>query len=170
MKTNATSDKEAHESIEIDEKRARYEQFEFAVCHDGEHVNVRNTTYDEPGHIYSVRVEVVACSCPHHKHRGVRCKHIRAVANEPVLLAAVEAAANERQGEQEQEVRADGRTTTTTSKANSKPYTTHLEPVSQGGGTYARCTGCEREIIPVGRFDKLTHADGCPNANGGDAR
>lgn len=126
----------------IDEKRARYEQFEFAVCHDGKYVNVRNTMYNEPGHVYSVTVDdgaVVACSCPHHKHRGVRFKHIHAVANEPVLLAAVEAAAREQQTVHEQanekEVRADGGQTT-----KSKPYTTHLEPVSQGGEQYARCT------------------------------
>lgn len=42
-----------------------------------------------------------------------------------------------------------------------KPYTTHIEPAEQGG-TFARCTGRSREIIPVGRFDKLDHADGCP--------
>lgn len=157
MSTYESSGQEASESI--DEQRAQYEQFEFAVCGDGEHVNVRNTSYDEPGHVYSVTVEageVVACSCPHHEHRGVRCKHIRACANEPVLLAAVEAAKQE----QEQEVRDDS--------GISKPYTTHLEGPEQGGERYARCTGCEREIIPVGRFDKLTHADGCPN--GGDGR
>lgn len=41
-------------------------------------------------------------------------------------------------------------------------YTVHVEPPAQGGGRYARCTGCGREIIPVGRFDTLTHADECP--------
>lgn len=49
-----------------------------------------------------------------------------------------------------------------------KPYTTHLEPVKQGGGTYARCTGCSREIIPVGRFDKLSHAADCPVGEEGE--
>ena len=41
-------------------------------------------------------------------------------------------------------------------------YTVHVEPPAQGGGRYARCTGCGREIIPVGRFGALAHADKCP--------
>lgn len=120
MSTKPTSGQEASESI--DEKRAQYEQFEFAVCHDGEHVNVRNTTYDEPGHVYSVTVEagaVVACSCPHHEHRGVRCKHIRAVANEPIVLAAVDAAGKEA----DKEVRADGGT-----EVERPAITEHIDP------------------------------------------
>jgi hypothetical protein len=45
-------------------------------------------------------------------------------------------------------------------------YTVHIEPPEQGGGRYARCTGCEREIIPVGRFGELTHASDCAHSEG----
>ena len=41
-------------------------------------------------------------------------------------------------------------------------YTVHIEPPEQGGDRYARCTGCEREIIPVARFGARTHAGECP--------
>lgn len=85
----------------VDEKRARYEAFEFAVCRDGEHVNVANVSYGEEergAHIYSITVEdgePVECSCPHHQHRGVRCKHIHAVASNEVVQKAIEAAQKE---------------------------------------------------------------------------
>lgn len=69
----------------------------FSVCRDGEHVNVANVSYgkEERGaHIYSVTVEdgePVECSCPHHQHRGVRCKHIHAVASHEVVQRAIKA-------------------------------------------------------------------------------
>lgn len=42
-------------------------------------------------------------------------------------------------------------------------YAVYTEPPERGGSRYARHTGCEREIIPVGRFDALAHAAECPH-------
>ena len=47
-------------------------------------------------------------------------------------------------------------------------YTIHIEPPEQGGEQYARCTGCGREIIPVGRFSVLAHAGECPVGSEGE--
>lgn len=43
-----------------------------------------------------------------------------------------------------------------------RPYSIHLEPPEQSGEAYARCKGCGREIIPVGRFAQLSHPADCP--------
>ena len=58
-----------------------------------------------------------------------------------------------------------------TKNANAKEsidsdYTVHVEPLEQGGGRYARCTGCGREIIPVARFGALAHSEDCPMGSG----
>ena len=92
MRNNASG---TENGIDVDEKRARYEAFEFAVCRDGEHVNVSYGKEERGANIYSVTVkdgEPVECSCPHHQHRGVRCKHIHAVASNEVVQRAIKAA------------------------------------------------------------------------------
>jgi hypothetical protein len=66
------------------------------VCSNGV-VNVCNDSYgaDAGEHIYSVFLhdaQPVRCSCPHHVHRGARCKHIEAVADAPLVQAAATAA------------------------------------------------------------------------------
>lgn len=70
--------------------RAQQDVYEFCVAEDL-HINVRNTSYDEPGHVYSVRVEdglPVACSCPADEHYDPACKHRLAVLiREPVMDA-----------------------------------------------------------------------------------
>lgn len=45
-----------------------------------------------------------------------------------------------------------------------RPYTVHVEPPEQGSEKYARCVGCGQEIVPVGRFEYLSHSDNCPVA------
>lgn len=88
MEANTT---EAEKSV--DEKRAQYEQFTFVVLENG-HVNVRNDSYGSEAndHIYSVNPVDGSCSCPHHVHRGARCKHIRAVANAPLIVSSARVA------------------------------------------------------------------------------
>jgi len=64
---------------------------------DGEgsgYVNVRNDSYSEGDHIYSVEVddgEATGCSCPHAIHRGAHCKHQVAVENSPIVLSSASA-------------------------------------------------------------------------------
>lgn len=126
---------------------------------------------------YEVDLRERVCSCPDHEHREPAggCKHARRVRLSLGLMdipagfdgeldTALAHAREQYAPEPEQEpeptqVVPDGGETV------EKPYTVHMEPVEQGGGTYARCTGCSREILPVGRFDKLPHADGCPHAH-----
>lgn len=84
------------ETVTVDEKRAKYERFEMTVL-DGEgsgYVNVRNTSYSEGDHTYSVEVrngETVGCSCPHATHRGAHCKHQIAVEQSPIVVSSVSA-------------------------------------------------------------------------------
>lgn len=140
--------------------RAQENDYEFALAGE-EHVNVKNTSYDETGHVYTVAAEdglPASCTCPAFEHHDGPCKHqLACVIRAPVMeaLAASSKSVVADGGVEPAEPTTGGETSTT-------PYTTHLEPGDQGGGRYARCTGCEREIIPVGRFDKLDHAAGCP--------
>jgi hypothetical protein len=95
MSTYDSPRKEADEPA-IDQRRARWEQWTMTVCPNGV-VNVRNDSYgaDAGEHIYSVFLhdaQPVRCSCPHHVHRGARCKHIEAVADAPLVQAAATAA------------------------------------------------------------------------------
>lgn len=48
-------------------------------------------------------------------------------------------------------------------------FAVYREPAEQGGGKYARCRGCGREILPVERFELLSHPVDCSVAatNGG---
>lgn len=75
------------------EQRATWEAFSFAVCPDGEHVNVSNHSHgDENAHEHTYTVEVwdepVSCTCPDYKYRHRTCKHMKSVsANEPVMMA-----------------------------------------------------------------------------------
>ena len=75
------------------EKRARFERFSMTVCVNGV-VNVRNDSYgeDSGSHIYTVNPSEGSCTCPHHVHRGVRCKHLTAVESRPIVVSAAEAA------------------------------------------------------------------------------
>lgn len=44
-------------------------------------------------------------------------------------------------------------------------YTTHIEPVAQGGKEYVRCEACGAELLTeLGGRGKLVHRDGCPQA------
>ena len=85
---------DAAEQCRRDDLRAEYEGFEFRVPAEGR-VLVTNVSYgdyetDEHRHVVSVENGVAwSCTCPHHKHRSARCKHIRATENtEAVLMAA----------------------------------------------------------------------------------
>ena len=85
---------DATEQCRRDELRARFEGFEFRVPAEGR-VLVTNVSYGETEadeHRYVVTVEngvAWSCTCPHHKHRSARCKHIRATeTRDAVLLAA----------------------------------------------------------------------------------
>jgi len=83
-------------STDLNERRARFEQFSFRVPAEGR-VLVSNHSYGEdvaPEHRYVVSVNagrVADCTCPHQQHRAPAggCKHIRAVRNtEAVVIAA----------------------------------------------------------------------------------
>ena len=85
---------DAAEQCRRDERRARYEGFEFRVPCKGR-VLVTNVSYgddEKDEHRYVVTVEngvVWTCTCSHHEFRSARCKHMRASANqEAVLMAA----------------------------------------------------------------------------------
>lgn len=51
-----------------------------------------------------------------------------------------------------------------TGTTTGEQFTEHIEPADQGGEPFLRCTGCSREILASIGADRLTHADGCPNA------
>lgn len=152
--------------------RAQWEAFEFTIEAPGI-IEVRNGSYgdDADEHTYRVNVEggvPVACECPAFEYQSGACKHMLAVAiREPVLDAATievvtdggqdQLVASDGDSEPEPESERKGETTT--------PYTVHREPPEQGGGRYAKCRGCGREILPVGRFKYLTHPDDCPHAD-----
>jgi hypothetical protein len=55
--------------------------------------------------------------------------------------------------------------TDTTAANESIGYTYHVEPPAVGGKRYARCEGCDRELLcSLGGAGKIPHADSCPNA------
>lgn len=89
MRTNALA---ALDCSEETEKRAQWEGFEFAV--DGDVVQVRNTSHDDPTeHTYDVQLDdrdvPASCTCPAYEYHAGACKHMAAVAiREPVLEAA----------------------------------------------------------------------------------
>lgn len=144
-------------------KRAQWEAFEFRLTAGS--VEVRNESHpagEVADHTYSVEVEdgvPVACDCPADEYQSGACKHRVAVAiREPLLDAASEARTPASASE---DVPADVATDGGRAVEQGAAYTKHVESPEQGGQEYARCTGCGREIVPVGRFDKLAHADGC---------
>lgn len=150
-------------------KRAQWEAFEFTLEAPGI-LRVANGSYgdDAAEHTYRVNVEggvPVACECPADTHHEGACKHRVAVAIRKPVLDAASAYDYESEPEAEVEVATDGGQRIEGDGETTTPYTVHREPIEQGGKRYARCTGCAREILPVGRFDTLDHADGCPNAN-----
>lgn len=86
----------ADESVSVDARRARYEQFSFRVPAPG-YVNVANHSYGDDvaaSHCYTVRFDgddVAGCSCPHWERRQPDggCKHMLATrAVEAVVRAA----------------------------------------------------------------------------------
>ena len=127
MSKNETSEQESGESI--DEKRAQYERMQFTVCANG-YVNVCNESHnDDTNHTYSVEVtdgEAVDCSCPHHVHRGVTCKHMIAVSNSPIVLSSASATGATR------EVVTDGGETITDDDGDERPA--QSEKPDMGGG------------------------------------
>ena len=83
------------ETVTVDEQRARWEgeNYGMPICANG-YGNVENKNYNEPGHVYSVRVEnseATGCSCPHATRRGAHCKHQVAVENRPIILSSASA-------------------------------------------------------------------------------
>ena len=82
MSTKSPAELEADETAQ---KRAQWEQFSFRVEAPGM-VEVTNESHDNPEeHQYVVTLDDVtedamACTCPHHVHRSVFCKHMAAVA------------------------------------------------------------------------------------------
>jgi hypothetical protein len=81
------------------ELRAEWEEMRMTVCANGV-VNVANLSYGEGNvgdHIHSVMLDgatAVRCSCPHHVHRGARCKHMIAVENRPLVVSGASVAAD----------------------------------------------------------------------------
>lgn len=58
--------------------RAQENCYEFVLAGE-RHVNVRNTSYDEPGHVYTVAFEdglPASCTCPAFKHHDGPCKTV----------------------------------------------------------------------------------------------
>lgn len=123
------------ESPSVDQQRSNYEQFSLHVAQGGVgYVNVVNQSYGSEArkdHTYSVRVNdgrAVSCSCPHHQHRNVRCKHIRSVEQNPLVLAS----ANVTGGTQ---IATDGGTRVESS-----------EPGNSDLGDEDHCRLCDREL------------------------
>ena len=87
---------DAAEQCRRDDLRAEYEGFEFRVPAEGR-VLVTNVSYGQAeadDHRYVVTVEngvAWSCTCPHHRHRSARCKHMRAVANTDAVIMATSA-------------------------------------------------------------------------------
>ena len=81
MSTKSPSELEADETAQ---KRAQTDQFAFDVDPPGL-VDVTNESHENPAdHQYTVSIddvtnELMACTCPHHVHRNVFCKHMAAV-------------------------------------------------------------------------------------------
>jgi hypothetical protein len=73
-------------TAETAQKRAQWEQFSFDVEAPGM-VEVTNESHETPAaHQYTVSIDdvtqdLMACTCPHHVHRSVFCKHMAAVEN-----------------------------------------------------------------------------------------
>jgi len=92
---------DAAEQCRRDELRAEFEGFEFRVPAEGR-VLVTNVSYGQAEadeHRYVVTIEngvAWACTCPHHKHRSARCKHIRATENTEAVVLAASATGGER--------------------------------------------------------------------------
>ena len=129
MSNDEPSEQESGESI--DEQRAEWERSSMTVL-DGEgsgYVNVRNDSYSEGDHTYSVEVtdgEATGCSCPHAVHRGAHCKHQVAVENSPIVLSSASATGATR------EVATDGGETITDDDGDERPA--QSEKPDMGGG------------------------------------
>jgi hypothetical protein len=92
---------DASEQCRRDELRACYEGFEFRVPAEGR-VLVTNVSYgngekDEHRYVVTVKDGVAwACTCPHHRHRSARCKHMRASEDRDAVMLAASATNEER--------------------------------------------------------------------------
>lgn len=97
--------------------RAQEDVYEFALAGD-RHVNVRNTSYDETGHVYTVAVEdglPARCTCPAFEHHDGPCKHLLAcVIRSPIMTALGSASESQR-------VAADGGTEVSASPEQPSP-------------------------------------------------
>ena len=78
MSTNATPSQESDGSIELDDRDVRALSEYMTVL--GEGGDVFTVVGENGGGEYQVDSRKGRCTCPDHKHRNARCKHIRRVA------------------------------------------------------------------------------------------
>lgn len=127
---------------------------------------------------YTVDLRAETCECGDFEHRAPAggCKHLRRVklsigimaVPEDVDLDSALVRDREKYGvdpEPDPEPLSSGEKTALADGGavveDGAAYTVHVEPAEQGGGSYARCRECKREILPVGRFENLEHAEEC---------
>lgn len=79
-------------------KRARWEDFSFALGAPG-HIKVRNHSHADPeNHSYVVAVDgdgTSYCTCPADTHRSEKCKHRVACESQTAVMRAASATENE---------------------------------------------------------------------------
>lgn len=116
-------------------------------------MNVRNTSYDEPGHVYTVAVEgglPAACTYPAFEHHDGPCKHVLAVLIRAPIMQAL----------------AGGVKPVVPDGGQLPAITKHRKAPKQGGEKYVRCQFFERELLSkYGGRAKLPHAEDCPHAD-----
>ena len=163
MSTNETK---RNERIDPRDERALTEYM--SVLPEGGDVY---TVVGQNGGTYQVDGRDGRCTCPDHKHRDVRCKHIRRVAfaTGAVPVPAGVDGVDEQLGEHTdgQPITADGgrERAVATDGGAAGGYTEHVEPLEVGGERYVRCEGCGRELLcSLGGRERLPHPEGCPNA------
>jgi len=123
----------------------------------------------QSGSEYRVDTDEVRCTCPDHKHRGVRCKHQRRVAfavGDQAIPATIEDIDEHLGKHVEPPIRVTasdgGKAVSDTRGGSETDYTYHIEPLEQGSKRYVRCEGCGREVIPPDP-ELLAHPVDCPN-------
>lgn len=131
------------------------------------------TVVGENGATYRVDRREERCTCPDHKYRDIRCKHLRRVAfatgEEPVPLGVdgVDPQLGEHTEASPRVVASDGGILEAGDEGEvldeeTPEYSYHIEPPNQGGARYVRCEYCGREVLG-GDPDRIPHRDGCPN-------
>lgn len=164
-------------SKERTERRAQYEDMAFAVCDDGEHVNVCNGSHnDDSSHTYTVTItdgRATSCTCPDHQYRERRCKHMAGTEATDAIMQAVS-----------QHVATDGGVTTerhtTTTDATHDDSTTYEEYETTHGTTVVvesvtipdtgddhacYCPHCQERV--TGDYNHRTGRRDCPQCCGG---